>query len=264
MKLICQTDERTRTLLPLYLRTAGSHLTQRPVNRPKGGDFHQFLYIEQGDGLFETPGGNLRLSEGSAVFTRRGTPVAYRQDSDCFRTAWITMDGPFSDSLLEYLHAPPFAHIGGKAVYPLMERLCKLAARNEAPERLSAAVYDLTVTFFETLRAETQTPALLCAKSYMEQHLSRDLSVEEIARAAGISESLLFRLFRTEAHTTPVAYLQQLRIHRAMQLLTDLSAIPIFEIAAQCGFWDVSYFCRVFRKQTGMTPRVYRSKRMAE
>ncbi len=264
MKIFCQVEEEVRTLLPLYLRTAGNGHTQAPVSRPQGGAFHQFLYIEEGVGLFETANGSIRLSQETVVFTRKYFPIAYRQDGDRFQTGWISFDGLFADSLLDYLHAPPFAYTNGKLIRPLMEQLCKLAARNESPERLSAAVYDLVIRFFETLRADTQTPALLCAKTYIEQNFARDLAVNEIAEAAGVSESLLFRLFRNEEHTTPVEYVRRIRIRHATQLLSHSPAIPISEIASRCGFWDVSYFCRVFRKQTGMSPGMYRSKHLPE
>ncbi|MBE6546518.1 MAG: helix-turn-helix domain-containing protein [Ruminococcaceae bacterium] len=262
MKIFCQVEEQARTMLPLYLRTAGNGHAQAPVCRPKGGTFHQFLCIEQGSGLFETPTDSVRLYEGTVVFTRKDVPIAYRQDGDRFQTGWISFDGMFADSLLDYLHIPPFAHVSDKSIRPLMERLCRLAARNESPERLSAAVYDLIITFFEVLRADTQTPALLCAKAYIEQNFARDLAVEEIAAAVGISESLLFRLFRSEEHTTPVEYIRRIRIRHAAQLLSHIPAIPISQIATRCGFWDTSYFCRVFRKQTGMTPGTYRSQHL--
>lgn len=264
MKTFCQVEEEARMMLPLYLRTAGNGHTQVPVSRPQGGAFHQFLYIEEGAGLFETKNGSIRLFQGTVVFTRKGFPISYRQDGDRFQTGWISFDGILSDSLLDYLHAPSFVYTSGKPVLPLMEQLCKLAARNESPERLSAVVYDLVIRFFEALRADTQTPSLLCAKAYIEQNFARDLAVSEIAEAAGISESLLFRLFRNEEHTTPVEYVRRIRIRHATQLLSHVPAIPVSQIASACGFWDVSYFCRVFRRQTGMSPGTYRSSHLPE
>ena len=63
--------------------------------------------------------------------------------------------------------------------------------------------------------------------------------------------------FRENMWKTPILYLTEFRIEKAKQeLLTGDKAIV--DIAFSCGFESASYFNRVFRKQTGMTPMEYR------
>ncbi|MGQ9491544.1 MAG: helix-turn-helix domain-containing protein [Anaerolineae bacterium] len=56
---------------------------------------------------------------------------------------------------------------------------------------------------------------------------------------------------------TPIAYLNRYRIQQAKQLLTNTHK-TITEIALEVGFSSSSYFSRIFRRKTGMTPEAYR------
>ena len=93
-------------------------------------------------------------------------------------------------------------------------------------------------------------------KSFIEQNFSREISLLDIAKDAGMSTSYLCRLFKRELGTTINAYLIYVRIEHSKDLLrTDAS---IADIAKFCGFSDQSYFTKVFRQTEGVTPLKYR------
>jgi AraC-like DNA-binding protein len=54
-------------------------------------------------------------------------------------------------------------------------------------------------------------------------------------------------------------YIQEVRLRHA-RLMLNTTRLPIQEIASNCGFLDVNYFTRVFRKVHGISPRAYRNK----
>ena len=95
---------------------------------------------------------------------------------------------------------------------------------------------------------------------YMEQNLKENLRFEQLAELANMSPTSLRRVFQHSFSCSPRGYLQKLRIQKAMLLLAspDLS---ITEIAHSVGYNDSSYFSRVFKQETGETPKVYRSQR---
>lgn len=101
-------------------------------------------------------------------------------------------------------------------------------------------------------------PSATVAKvtGYLQENYSRDISLLDIARYAGMTTSYLCRLFKKEMDTTVNAYLTRVRIEKSKELLeTDES---IADIAKRCGFSDQSYFTKVFRQTEGMTPLKYR------
>jgi AraC-like DNA-binding protein len=95
------------------------------------------------------------------------------------------------------------------------------------------------------------------AKVYIGERLSGRLEVSEIARAAGLSRTYFSRLFRAVEGVTPHEYIEHLRMKRAVELLYQRRK-AVKEIASECGYSDVNYFCRAFRRITGLSPGMYR------
>ncbi|MEW6451821.1 MAG: helix-turn-helix domain-containing protein [Pseudomonadota bacterium] len=84
---------------------------------------------------------------------------------------------------------------------------------------------------------------------------SRSLTIESLTRRHGISASYVRRLFADDG-TSYTDFVLDQRLARALRLLTDarLADRTISAIAFECGFGDLSYFNRVFRRRYGMTP----------
>lgn len=83
--------------------------------------------------------------------------------------------------------------------------------------------------------------------------------LENIAEAANISKSEASRCFHSCLHTSPMNYLLRYRIEKAKELLPN-PAKTVHEVSLSCGFQSTSYFCKVFREQTGMTAVQYKEK----
>jgi len=260
MRVTSVTDARVRTLLPIYLLHAGMNHRQEPRNRPDGADFYQFLYVVKGEGVFESNEQIFPISEGMTVFSATDVPTRYYGSGTEFCTGWITFRGTQVEQILSYLSADRIAFLKNETVKSQIIDLCKRAERNAPPEVLSQGVYQLLITYFTCVNEEKKPPKLVHAKSYVDAHFQKDLSVANIATEIGISESLLFRIFREEEQCTPLDYLRAVRIRYAQNLLIGSKYLKISEIAALSGFSDASYFCKVFRNETGMTPRTYRIK----
>ncbi|MFD1178603.1 helix-turn-helix domain-containing protein [Paenibacillus puldeungensis] len=98
------------------------------------------------------------------------------------------------------------------------------------------------------------------AISYIEDHYLEPVTLEEIADQSDISVRHLNRIFRSYYQTTPIAYLQRLRLERACILLKE-TCLSVTQISYECGFSDSNYLARQFKKTYGMTPKSYRNKR---
>ena len=96
------------------------------------------------------------------------------------------------------------------------------------------------------------------AVSYINSHIDNELSIAVIAREMNISKSVLYRQFNTVLGCTPIKYITEKRIEAAKKLLTSTDN-TIEEIAVKSGFSSVAYFCKLFKKQSGMTPTRYRN-----
>ena len=94
------------------------------------------------------------------------------------------------------------------------------------------------------------------AVQYMERSARSGFSVSAAAAYAGMSESNFRSHFLKLMGMTPMEYAQKLRLRLALLALT--SNLSVSEAAAQGGFSDVSYFCRLFKMRCGITPLKFR------
>jgi len=92
---------------------------------------------------------------------------------------------------------------------------------------------------------------------YINDHYREKMALSDIAAASFVSERECLRIFRSSLGRTPFEYLTDVRLEQARSLLAE-GRESITDIALACGFSDSAYFARVFRKNTGMTPREYR------
>jgi AraC family transcriptional regulator len=96
-------------------------------------------------------------------------------------------------------------------------------------------------------------------REMVEAQLDRDLSLDDLSAAAGLSRAHFARSFRTATGQTPYAYLRERRVARARDLLAG-SGRPVLEIAGMTGFRSQSHLGRVFKSATGLTPAEYRRR----
>lgn len=95
--------------------------------------------------------------------------------------------------------------------------------------------------------------------NWFENHLEHPFDSEMCCKLTGFKKHSLFRKFKTYFQTTPLEYFTQLKINKACMLLEN-SRLNISEIGRQVGFDDSYYFSRVFKKNKGLSPQIYRNQ----
>lgn len=108
----------------------------------------------------------------------------------------------------------------------------------------------------KTLRDGERIKTML---QFIHGNFAEELNTAMIADAAAISESECLRCFKSTIGTTPIQYLRQYRIQQATILLAT-TQLRISDIAAACGFQDLSYFTKTFRESKGSVPSEFRKK----
>ncbi|MDD2710575.1 MAG: helix-turn-helix domain-containing protein [Verrucomicrobiae bacterium] len=106
-------------------------------------------------------------------------------------------------------------------------------------------------------RKYPNTVLLENAMRHIEAHLQEDIGRDDVARIACLSPSHFSRLLRKKTGWTFTELMGMARVNKAREMLVRTGK-GLTEIAIECGFCDQSYFTKVFRKQTGLTPRDYR------
>lgn len=101
--------------------------------------------------------------------------------------------------------------------------------------------------------------SVYAAAEYIRNHFREKITVHQIAEKVHLSDSYLSHIFSETFGRTITEYITSVRIEYAKRMLAKPGS-SISEIALECGFEDVSYFSRVFKKSEGITPRDYKKK----
>lgn len=97
-----------------------------------------------------------------------------------------------------------------------------------------------------------QDPKIAQVLSYINENLSRELSVDALADQVYLSRYHFMRLFKAQTGSTVHAYVRQKRLLSAARLIRE--GVPAGQAAAACGFHDYSVFSRAFRETFGLSP----------
>jgi len=112
---------------------------------------------------------------------------------------------------------------------------------------------------YETLvrnNPHADSVAHTCEK-WLEEHFTEQGAIPRVVELANIPERTLKRRFKIATGSSLIARLQDLRVEEAKRLL-EASASPVDEISFDVGYEDASFFRRLFKRRTGLTPSQYR------
>jgi len=107
--------------------------------------------------------------------------------------------------------------------------------------------------------APTPPDSIALAIEYVKNNLDQPLTRDEVARACNMSYGYFSKVFHQRTGNTFTELMSKFRIERACALLEE-TGLNMNQIALECGFSDQSYFSKVFRRQTGTSPKEYRKR----
>lgn len=96
-------------------------------------------------------------------------------------------------------------------------------------------------------------------QQYMEKNFARLITMKEMADLTNMSSRNLIRRFEQATGNTPLEYLQRVRIENAKKLF-EAKSYGIEQVSGKCGYEDISFFRKVFKRHVGMTPSEYKDK----
>lgn len=92
------------------------------------------------------------------------------------------------------------------------------------------------------------------AINYIGTHYKDNITISDIACYSKVGERYLRKLFTQHLNLSPLEYMTQIRINKAIELL-KITELSIKEVCFQCGFKSPQYFSRIFKRQVGVSPK---------
>ncbi len=240
--------------------------------RPTGMSQVILLYCTDGRGWIQVPKGRVAIQAGSVFAIAPGVPHSYGADADNPWTIyWFHLSGSGCTAVTmatknEKDSIPQALRVAfSEERIRLFNQIVDAFLNGYSQSNLLVA--NLTLSYFlasfllpENLHHGLVKPGHSPtdkAISYMQQNLSNQATLENIAQSANLSTSFFCRKFKQDTGYTPIEYFNHLRIQKACQLL-HFSDLRVNEVAAQLGIDDPFYFSRLFKKQMGVSPAQYR------
>lgn len=232
-------------------------------NRVKGRVSHGFLYLWEGEVVFTPEEGEpLRVSTGDLTIIPKGFRYTMRftapKTTFVLMNCCLTVGGEevtFCEQVTPVTNDREDRRIAG--IMAKLE-LCGSSENSAALFRRKELAYRLLSSVFDdgALRNLTQAKNsdIVPGVRLLQQSYLENLPIIRFAQACSMSVSAFRRQFSQVYGISPVQYRNRLRIHRARQLLADGSS-SVTEVAYACGFENLGYFCRCYKKLTGETPR---------
>jgi AraC-like DNA-binding protein len=143
-----------------------------------------------------------------------------------------------------------------------LQRLLGLVAVLDRLARDGRGVPICSAEYVPDLDADDRDRLLPVVRA-IHEHLSKPLRRGQLASLAGISERTFSRYFRQKMGKTLPQFVNELRVGRARRLLVE-SDLAVTQIAAECGFRNLSNFNSQFREIAGVTPMQYRADHMLD
>ncbi len=257
----------------LSLRRYGTEIACHAHN------FHQIVLPRHGRLAMDIAGQGGAVGLDCGAFITAGTDHAFQAGAgdEFFVLDLIAADGADDAVDAEELTAEAFFALN-PAQHDLLSYLDHLMPRLDQDEGATIAVEAARwqrlgaswgLLMLDSLAASRRArssgvlpAALRRAVDLMRDQYHARLSTAAIARAAGLSETRLFLLFRQHLSMTPHAYLNDLRLQAAERLLAG-STLSIAEIAQRCGQSDQAALTRLMQRHRQTTPAAFRRRHRA-
>lgn len=167
------------------------------------------------------------------------------------------------------LHFNQYHFENESEVTELINKLIRVCSSGDASKNIYADLHlkELLIRLIQSQHlqqvaagatADNNSTRLHYVLHYIHEHLTEKIAVDALSRKAYLSRNIFFKWFKQQLGITPLDYINRERVKLAKQLLCEQQN-NIHTVSCLCGFSDVNYFIRVFKKTEGTTPKAFRS-----
>ena len=231
-------------------------------------DHYLIHLVVAGRGVYQVNGASFPLEKGDLFLAKPNQLITYAADeSEPWEYYWVGFNGACANRLVQ--QAPfkedcPVHRCQDPGT--VQDALYNIYLSRGPEPQCEALMTGYLYIFMANLMKEaaamapsagnTSSQYVLAAIKYIQFNYSHDISIDDIAKAVGVSRSHLYRVFMSNVGQSPIDYLTGYRISEACYLLKN-SNLSIAEIAVSVGFFDQFYFSRVFKKIKNVPPSKY-------
>lgn len=236
-----------------YLHASFRAFREREYHITRRAEYDVLILMTGGVLRFAEDGEEVELRPGDYYIQRRGGSQTAPRPSEAARYLFVHLLAVWGE---EGDRLPRRGRYSPAALAPLLREMDAVAHGDAAYIARCGVLYRLLTA----LAAPEGEPDVADAvRRALEESLPAGIGLDALAARFHFSKNHLIGLFRRRFGTTPVAYLNRLRIRRASYLL-EVTSEPTQAVAEKAGFSQYSHFYRLFLREMGETPSAYRQR----
>ncbi|GAA3401502.1 AraC family transcriptional regulator [Paenibacillus hodogayensis] len=238
---------------------------------PRTTTYYSLHFVLEGTGTFVQDNKSYALSPNDlfCLFPNRSHEY-FTSAKHPLQMAWIAFDGKKALSILERLRISPASPYSQNAIRPeVRELLDVFFGLIQSRGRKASDLAKLSVLYnvFEALShpdaglenepGEHSGSWLQKGADYLEMHYAEGITIEKVASFVGVDRAYFSRRFNAAYGTSPIKYLQSLKMKAALKMLEDTTC-TLTEIALSVGYPDLFSFSKAFKKHFDRSPGEFR------
>lgn len=237
----------TRFQFKTYKEGVNKHIEKRP--------HYGFIFCIQGSAMFIYGNKKYKCDQKHVILVPKNCTYDFHINSDnIFPIIDFELDDGFFDEVYSIdcfesnTFYKNFLKMEKRYLYNLESR--ELMGLSE--------LYDITARLNGYGHYDHKYDIIKPCEQYIRENVYKEIKMCEVAKKANISEVYFRRLFKEKYHFSPLEYIEEMRMHRAKELLISDENLNISEIAIECGYDSVYAFSRAFKNMVGMSPNKFR------
>ena len=216
--------------------------------------YHAISMRVQGDASIRSEDGELRLTSGDIMFIPAGKIYTLKAEQERLFVVHFSSDILPSDKIEKFVSKNP-AFFEEK----LSELYTAWSKRVSGYEFECRAIFNNILCQIEResaeeLRSDTKDKILEAAEYIRAHFTDRELNIDDMAKMYGMSDTYFRKLFMERFGTTPLKYINSLRLEYARELL-ESRYYTVGEVSDMCGFNNINYFSTFIKKELGISPK---------
>ncbi len=234
--------------------------------------FVELFYVLSGEGFFMKDDDKIAIKKGDLMVINPGTNhceySSQESPLEFFVFAFTDIYFKYNETKTEYILLDQSDDRGfsldmGELFFKIYDELCTENAyylnmiRNYFEQLIITISRNEGITLHHTHNNVSQNVAI--CMQYIDDNLHKKITLEELSTVACINKYSLIRQFKKELGQTPLNYVSEKKIKKAIELLY-FGEESVEKIAERLGFINLTHFYQMFKRVTGCTPMSYKKK----
>lgn len=276
-----ETVPYNHSIFPIYIQKEKLYASVPFTSHTNWHDDIEFVKILSGEITYNINGEIIRLSKGQGLFINANQlhHSFFCEDNDCeflcviFQPSLLCVKKHYEEQyILPILssHAIPYYIFNDDApweteVINQIQAIYDIRMEEDFELLFNSVFFSMWTNIYINLcaakkavtsDAESVSPFKKML-SFIQHHYKEKISLEDICLVGNVCKTTCNKIFKTYTGRTPIEYLTDHRLRRAIDLMQNKD-ITLIEICYECGFSGASYFAETFKKNFGVSPKKYK------